>query len=201
MKKLTLALALILALGAVLTLAGCGRQAPKNTENTEAPVIIVDKIGDAGLYQTGTNYNTLLKSWNDLVAEGIITSEGRVADGKETELVGDLKLPTSMTTIPTAAFRQCTELTGVYIPDGVIKINGAAFADCENLEKYRVPQSVEFIGAYAFTNCDGLKSIHYEGSKEEWRALTDEKKWNPHENVFIVFCNDGPLTYNGADPV
>lgn len=55
------------------------------------------------------------------------------------------------------AFLQ-SEITEVYVCDGVLKIDNNAFYICKSLEKVRLPQSLEILGSGAFEH-SGIKSI------------------------------------------
>jgi hypothetical protein len=86
---------------------------------------------------------------------------------------GELSIPPSIedkpvTMIGENAFRSCSKLTNVVIPDTVIRIEDKAFYGCVGLTKLTVPNSVTSIGKYAFYACvklaevqlgKGLKSI------------------------------------------
>lgn len=56
------------------------------------------------------------------------------------------------------AFRDCDELTNVYIPTTVKKIGSYAFAGCTQLISISLPNSVESIAEFAFWN-SGLRKI------------------------------------------
>jgi len=86
---------------------------------------------------------------------------------------GELSIPPTIedkpvTMIGENAFRSCSKLTNVVIPDTVIRIEDKAFYGCVGLTKLTVPNSVTSIGKYAFYACvklaevqlgKGLKSI------------------------------------------
>lgn len=57
------------------------------------------------------------------------------------------------------AFRGCTGLTGVNIPNTVTKIDGQAFNGCTGLTSITIPNSVTYLGHYSFQGCTGLTSI------------------------------------------
>ena len=68
-------------------------------------------------------------------------------DGKKVTEIGD------------SAFKGCTELTSITIPDGVIGIGNNAFSGCTSLETVTIPASVTYVGNSAFYGCTSLKSV------------------------------------------
>ena len=64
-----------------------------------------------------------------------------------------------MTSIGEFAFRGCTGLTSVDIPDGVTSIGDYAFYDCTGLTSVKIGSGVTSIGEYAFCGCSRLTSI------------------------------------------
>ena len=113
----------------------------------------------AGLYETGSNYNILLKSWDYLIDSGVLSSSGAIISGKTSSLAGDLIISDTITTIAASSYQNCTKLTGVIIPDSVTSIGSYAFEGCTGLTNVEIPDSVTTIGEYAFRNCKALTSI------------------------------------------
>ena len=68
-------------------------------------------------------------------------------DGKKVTKIGD------------SAFKGCTELTSITIPDGVTDIGNNAFSGCTSLETVTIPASVTYVGNSAFYGCTSLKSV------------------------------------------
>ena len=83
------------------------------------------------------------------------------------DYTGDVIIPESVTyegvtytvnKIGDHAFRNCTNLTSVTIPNSVTSIGNHAFYKCTNLSSFNIPNSVTSIGEFAFSGCD-LKTI------------------------------------------
>jgi hypothetical protein len=70
-----------------------------------------------------------------------------------------VKIPNSVTTIKYCAFANCSGLTSIDIPNSVTSIGGGAFSGCIGLTNICIPNSVISIGGYAFSYCNGLSSI------------------------------------------
>ena len=66
---------------------------------------------------------------------------------------------TDANSIPDSAFRNCSMLTSITIPDSVTSIGDWAFAGCRPLASIAIPTSVTSIGERAFYGCNSLKSI------------------------------------------
>ena len=109
---------------------------------------------------------------NDLSAWCNISFDGYYAnplyDGAKLylngELVTDLVIPNSVTSIGNYAFYNCTWLTSVVIPNSVTRIGEMAFAGCSGLKSIEIPNSVTSIGSSAFSGCSGLTSIEIPNS-------------------------------------
>ena len=83
---------------------------------------------------------------------GRVTSIGDYAFRDCTSLK-NVNIPNSITNIGDHAFRDCTSLTSVTIPDSVTSIGDLAFYDCTSLTSIIIPDSVTSIGGYAFYHC------------------------------------------------
>ena len=130
-------------------------------------VVRARAVLEAGLYETGTS--TLLKSWDDLLADGAVHVEDGVvytnfehlSNTSDAALVGDLVLPDdgSITTIGADAFSRCTALTSIVIPGSVTSIGDSAFEGCTGLTSIVIPDGVTSIVNSAFEGCTALTSI------------------------------------------
>ena len=68
-------------------------------------------------------------------------------------------IPNSVNSIGYSAFSGCSGLTSVTIPNSVTSIDGAAFSGCSGLTSVTIPNSVTSIGSSAFRDCSGLTSV------------------------------------------
>ena len=75
------------------------------------------------------------------------------------ELVTDLNIPNSVTSIKDEAFSGCKSITSVTLPEGLTSIGWGAFAGCKSLTSINIPRNVGLIGESAFSRCNSLISI------------------------------------------
>ena len=80
------------------------------------------------------------------------------------ELVTNIVIPDSVTSIGDYAFEGCSSLTSIEISDSVESIGAMAFYDCTSLTSIEIPDSVTSIGVDAFRGCTSLTSIEIPGS-------------------------------------
>ena len=90
---------------------------------------------------------------------------------KTAELTGYISKPTGTFEIPVTtngyavtsigknAFRRCSDLTSVIIPEGMINIGEGAFGVCDAMTSVIIPDGVTSIGKNAFFDCEALKEV------------------------------------------
>ena len=123
----------------------------------------------------GINYST--KSTGAVVAAGtysgdIVIPQTVTYDGRTYDVVGianlafrnctgltSVSIPQTVTSIGQYAFSGCTALQSVNIPSGVTAINARTFYDCNSLTSIDIPAGVTSIGNLAFYHCELLTSI------------------------------------------
>ena len=100
--------------------------------------------------------------------EVAVTYKGSDPYGNDDKYTGDVSIPSfvtynsttySVTSIGDYAFRSCSELTSIVIPNSVTSIGRHAFYSCSGLTSIVIPNSVTSIEWYAFYSCRGLTSI------------------------------------------
>ena len=82
--------------------------------------------------------------------------EGDIIIPSQVEFDDDLYIVTS---IGFSAFRNCSSLNSVRIPETVITIEWFAFSCCSAISSIIIPSSVKCIGDNAFANCTALSNL------------------------------------------
>ena len=98
------------------------------------------------------------------------------------ELLTELIIPDSVTSIGNYTFYNCTSLTSVVIPDSVTNIEDGAFSGCTSLTSVVIPDSVTSIENGAFYNCSSLEGLY----------ITDLTAWC---NINFSDYSSNPLYY------
>ena len=88
-----------------------------------------------------------------------------------------------VTEIDDAAFRNCSALTSITIPEGIVRIGRLAFAECSSLTSITIPKTVTQIESgrvdigenvyygHLFTNCPSLTSIVVEEGNPRYKTI------------------------------
>lgn len=82
---------------------------------------------------------------------------------------GDIVIPSAINgvrvkVIAANAFKGCTTITSVIVPEGVTSIGNGAFDECRNMTAITIPDGVVSIGDNAFTDCNSLESVTFPDS-------------------------------------
>ena len=98
---------------------------------------------------------------SSLEYNGTTYSVTSIGNGAFRECSGltSVSIPNSVTSIGNSAFYYCIGLTSVNIPNSVTSIENWAFSYCSGLTSVTIPNSVTYIGGHAFYRCSGLTSV------------------------------------------
>ena len=100
---------------------------------------------------------------------------GQVTVKEGTEAVGE------------SAFKGCTKITGIILPESMSTLGENSFADCTGLTRLELPESIENLNAGMFRSCTSLQEIAIKNSKyvnEGALVYTADKKT-------LVLCAPG----------
>ena len=101
--------------------------------------------------------------------------------------------------IASVAFKNCTGMTSIVIPDSVTTIGKSAFNGCNSLTSIILPKSVKTIGTDAFYGCNQLAHVWYYGSKNDAKSITGDK---PIATWHYNYCGADNHSYdNSCDSV
>ncbi len=107
--------------------------------------------------------------------------------------VTGVTIPDSVTSIPDAAFVNCSNLTNISIPNSVTYIGFSAFDGCASLKSITLPSSLRTIGNSAFAGCPSSMTVTYPGSKTQWDAISKGSNNDVLENKLV--CNQLEATF------
>ena len=103
-------------------------------------------------------------------------------------------IPNSVTSIGNYAFAYCSGLTSVTIPNSVTSIGYLAFYGCSGLTSVTIPNSVTSIGSSAFSGCSGLTSVTIPNSV----TFIDEYAFSGCSGLTSVIFNADSCTSAGS---
>ena len=150
----------------LLLSAFCIKTSAIKVENSDGKIIYYSFInGNTELEVTHQDYNDIKYSGDIVIPESVtygsktypVTSIGSEAFKGCTSL-SSITIPNSVTSIGSYAFSSCSGLTSVTIGNSVTSIGYSAFSSCSGLTSITIPNSVTSINSFAFDGCN-LKSL------------------------------------------
>ena len=136
-----------------------------------------------------TSTNGQIVAPNKVDAFGVNIVSNTYEDGK-----GVLRFEGAVTQISYAAFRNCTSLSSITLPQSLSIIGQDAFENCTALTTIHIPESVTDISFYAFMGCTSLASFSGKFVANDSRSLIigDE---------LVALASAGLTTYTVPDGV
>lgn len=149
------------------------------------------EIKDFGLYQEN---GTFVKFEELVENDYLYIDENNILYGgaNKFSITGELYIPNdkNIKEIGESAFRQCTNLTKVSIPDGVELINSSAFA-ATKIKEITFPSSVKEICEFSFGHCYELISIHIPSTLTK----ISSRAFNDCDNIIEITVDDNNPVY------
>ena len=145
-------------------------------ENADGVIIYYDFINDGSQLMVtykGNSYNKYSDEYSGIVVipESVTYSKKKysvssISDDafRECSRLTSVTIPNSVTTIGQYAFKSCSHLTFISISNSVASIGDFAFSECTGLTSVTIPNIVTSIGDGAFYKCTGLTSIEIPNS-------------------------------------
>lgn len=99
--------------------------------------------------------------------------------------LNDPEIPVSVTKIDGSAFTYCNALRTFRFPENIDTVSWGVLSDCPMLERVYIPKSVKTIANYAFSGSSLISDVYYEGTEEEWNAITNNTVTNDSNSAFI----------------
>ncbi|MEE3394242.1 MAG: leucine-rich repeat domain-containing protein, partial [Lachnospiraceae bacterium] len=111
--------------------------------------------------KSGMHADDTFTSWSDLLEKKLITVENGIITGADkTNLKGQLILNSQVTEIADNAFKDCTGLTSIVMPQSVTNVGKYAFSGCTGLTSVNLSENINKIDDRTFAGCTSLNSIH-----------------------------------------
>ncbi len=153
MKKIIAAVLAILMISSLMALVACGNKEESDLTNID------DYVAPSYKKDIGTGIITYAEG----VGETAIITNYEPKIHEPHEVVIPNKVGPSderiVTAIADEAFKACTSMKSVEIPETVTSIGQAAFYRCDSLTEVTIPSAVKTIGAYAFADCKALAKV------------------------------------------
>lgn len=103
----------------------------------------------------------------------------------------EIILPSELTTIGTAALKNCTALTAVSMGASTVYIGNEAFRGCTSLKEIQLPVQLKGIGEYAFYECTGLTELQLPDSLNYYNYRAFAKCENLKKVNYPLSLNNG----------
>lgn len=120
----------------------------------------------------------------------------------EQNAITEIIIPANVKTWGDYAFSGCRKLTTARIECGLI--GSFAFSGCDLLDSLTISVNCKSFGSNILTYCEKLTAITYNGTKEQWNAITKPTNWmtsdakNNYHNGYLqrINCIDGSFVWD-----
>ena len=75
----------------------------------------------------------------------------------------------------------------------VTAIGDRAFENIRTISGVTLPASITSIGEGAFSGCASLKNIIFQGTTDQWKAITKGTNWDAETGDYTIQCSDGTV--------
>lgn len=99
-----------------------------------------------------------------------------------------IEAPDMEVTLNSDIFRGCTALEEVSILTSTTYLS-TIFRECGALKKVTLPKTLNTIYSQVFWSCPLLADIYYDGTIEQWNAISKSNNWRT--STITVHCSDG----------
>jgi len=152
----------------------------------------VTSIGDwafSGCDSLTDVYITDIAAWCNIKFASFLSNPLSCAENLylNNELVKNLVIPDTVTSISDYAFSEYACLTSITIPDSVTNIGLEAFASCSSLESVTVGKGVTSIGISAFSYCQSLTSFTVDEDNQYYSSDEDGVLFNKDKTVLVRY--------------
>ena len=86
--------------------------------------------------------------------------------------ISQIVIPDSVKSVGNYAFSSCGSLTTVTIGSGIETILSGTFQNCPNITTIKIKKGLKVIEKDAFNGIKAIPDIFFEGSEEEWKAIS-----------------------------
>ena len=73
--------------------------------------------------------------------------------------ITSISLPNTVTSIGEFTFSGCTNLSEATLSTGMTNIKRGVFSECKSLTKFSIPSNIKSVGPQAFAGCSGLETV------------------------------------------
>ena len=106
-------------------------------------------------------------------------------------------------------FSQCENLETVIVNDGVEFLGAQSFNNLKKITSLTLPKSIKTCGQGVITNCPNLTDVYYQGTIEEFKAISWAYSYNGEElekmdydlflssgqnGITTIHCTNGDLS-------